>query len=92
MPLVLNVAPSLPLERSACFLAELQLGTRVTWAHLLEQAREEWEQQHTALTQVRLTLATSLRTAGSLCCDGLQPAVRAELGPEWIQEIMDPDE
>ncbi|XP_021514087.1 kinesin-like protein KIF28 [Meriones unguiculatus] len=38
-------------ENSAHFLAELQLGTRVTWAHLLEQARREWEQQHAALTQ-----------------------------------------
>ncbi|XP_057625354.1 kinesin-like protein KIF28 [Chionomys nivalis] len=37
-------------EHSACFLAEWQLGTR-TWAHLLEQARMEWEEQYAALSQ-----------------------------------------
>ncbi|XP_005349033.1 kinesin-like protein KIF28P [Microtus ochrogaster] len=37
-------------EHPACFLAEWQLGTR-TWAHLLEQARKEWEEQHAALSQ-----------------------------------------
>ncbi|CAO2638620.1 Kinesin-like protein KIF28P [Lemmus lemmus] len=37
-------------EHSACFLAEWQLGTG-TWAHLLEQARKEWEEQYAALSQ-----------------------------------------
>ncbi|KAK7815295.1 hypothetical protein U0070_019139 [Myodes glareolus] len=37
-------------EHPACFLAEWQLGTR-TWAHLLEQARKEWEEQYAALSQ-----------------------------------------
>lgn len=50
-----QVPPSLPLEHSAGSLAEWQLGIRGTWAHLLEQARKEWEEQYAALTKVRLT-------------------------------------
>ncbi|XP_028611140.1 kinesin-like protein KIF28P [Grammomys surdaster] len=38
-------------EHSAYFWAEQQLGTRGTWAQLLEKARREWEQQYEALTQ-----------------------------------------
>ncbi|XP_051003949.1 kinesin-like protein KIF28 [Acomys russatus] len=45
-------------EHSACLLAELQLETRVTWAHLLEQARREWAQQHAALSQEQQMVKT----------------------------------
>uniref|UniRef100_A0A8C8TK50 Kinesin-like protein KIF28 n=1 Tax=Peromyscus maniculatus bairdii TaxID=230844 RepID=A0A8C8TK50_PERMB len=38
-------------EHSAGSLAEWQLGIRGTWAHLLEQARKEWEEQYAALTK-----------------------------------------
>ncbi|ERE73568.1 kinesin-like protein KIF13A [Cricetulus griseus] len=38
-------------EHSACFLAEWQLGTRGTWAHLLAEAQKEWEEQYAALSK-----------------------------------------
>ncbi|KAL1769935.1 kinesin KIF28P [Sigmodon hispidus] len=38
-------------EHPACLLAEWQLGVRGTWAHLLEQARKEWEEQCAAVSQ-----------------------------------------
>ncbi|XP_021574398.1 kinesin-like protein KIF28P [Carlito syrichta] len=43
-------------EQSAFLLAEHELGTQanqVTWAHLLEQAQKEWEQQYSAIAQER---------------------------------------
>ncbi|XP_012606659.2 kinesin-like protein KIF28P [Microcebus murinus] len=48
-------------EQPAYLLAEQQLGTRakqVTWAHLLEQAWEAWEQQYEALAQERRMVKT----------------------------------
>ncbi|XP_051042366.1 kinesin-like protein KIF28 [Phodopus roborovskii] len=45
-------------EHSACFLAEWQLGTRGTWARLLEQARKEWEEQYAALSQEQQMVKT----------------------------------
>ncbi|VTJ60283.1 Hypothetical predicted protein [Marmota monax] len=48
-------------EQSACFLADHQLGTQSiqeTWAHLLEQARREWEQQYAAIAQERQMVKT----------------------------------
>uniref|UniRef100_A0A8C6R459 Kinesin family member 28 n=1 Tax=Nannospalax galili TaxID=1026970 RepID=A0A8C6R459_NANGA len=45
-------------EHSACFLAERQLGTQETWAHLLEQARREWEQQYAAIVQEQQMMKT----------------------------------
>ncbi|XP_012499794.1 PREDICTED: kinesin-like protein KIF28P [Propithecus coquereli] len=48
-------------EQPACLLAEQQLGTRanqVTWAHLLEQAWQAWEQQHVAVAQERQMVKT----------------------------------
>ncbi|XP_047375905.1 kinesin-like protein KIF28P [Sciurus carolinensis] len=48
-------------EQSACFLADHQMGTyaiQETWAHLLEQARREWEQQYAAIAQERQMVKT----------------------------------
>ncbi|XP_077659063.1 kinesin-like protein KIF28P [Urocitellus parryii] len=48
-------------EQSACFLADHQLGTQSvqeTWAHLLEQARREWEQQYAAIAQEQQMVKT----------------------------------
>ncbi|ELW49539.1 Protein ELYS [Tupaia chinensis] len=48
-------------EQPACFLPEHQLGAhanQATWAHLLEQAQKEWEQQYVAMAQERQMMKT----------------------------------
>ncbi|XP_072588906.1 kinesin-like protein KIF28P [Vulpes vulpes] len=48
-------------ELPACLLADQSLGQQtgqVTWAHQLEQAREEWQQQYLAIAQERQMMET----------------------------------
>ncbi|CAD7674662.1 unnamed protein product [Nyctereutes procyonoides] len=48
-------------ELPACLLADQSLGWQtgqVTWAHQLEQAREEWQQQYLAIAQERQMMET----------------------------------
>ncbi|ELK10630.1 Kinesin-related protein 1 [Pteropus alecto] len=51
--------PSLPAEQSAHSRAEHGLRTdQLTWAHQLEQAREEWRQHYVAIAQERQMMKT----------------------------------
>ncbi|XP_066216242.1 kinesin-like protein KIF28P [Saccopteryx leptura] len=59
--LLLRCGHSRMAEQPADLLAELGLGPhthQLTWAHLLEQAREEWQQHHVAVAQERQMLKT----------------------------------
>lgn len=55
-PAPCGLNPSLPAERPAHPRAEHGLRPdQLTWAHQLEQAREEWRQHYVAIAQVRST-------------------------------------